>query len=49
MRADAHVDVFALLIEADHGILGKVTDVLLLVLALPLMHEGHRLIAGKDE
>ena len=49
VRARAHVDVVSLLIEADDGILGKVSDVLFLVLGLSLVHELDGLVPGKDE
>ena len=39
MRADAHVDVLALLVEGDARIFGQVGDVLDLVLLAALLHE----------
>ena len=49
VRADAHVDVLALLVEGDAGVLGKIADVLHLVLLAALLHEGDGLLAGKLE
>ena len=49
MRAHAHVDVLALLIEGDAGVLGKVADVLDLVLLAALLHEGDGLLARELE
>ena len=49
MRAHAHVDVLALLVEGDAGVLGKVADVLDLVLLAALLHEGDGLGARKLE
>ena len=39
VRAHAHVDVLALLVERDAGVLGQVADVLELVLLVALCHE----------
>ena len=47
--ADAHVDVVALLIERDAGILGEVADVLDLILLAALFHELDGLGARKLE
>ena len=47
MRANAHVDVLALLVEGDAGVLGKVADVLYLVLLATLLHVGNGLGAGQ--
>ena len=49
VRAHAHVDVLALLIEGDAGVLGKVADVLDLVLLAALLHEGDGLLARELE
>ena len=49
VRAHAHVDVLALLIEGDAGVLGKVADVLDLVLLATLLHEGDGLLARELE
>ena len=40
VRAHAHVDVLALLVEGDAGVVGQVADVLDLVLLAALLHEG---------
>ncbi len=39
MRADAHIHIFALLKEAQHGVVGQITDVLHLVGLTPLFHQ----------
>lgn len=49
VRADAHVDVVALLVEADLGVLGQVVDVLELVLFVALLHQLLGLFAAEDE
>ena len=49
MGANAHVDVVALLVERDAGVLGKVADVLDLVLLATLLHELDGLGARKLE
>ena len=49
VRAHAHVDVVALLVEGDAGIVCKVADVLDLVLLAALLHEGDGLLAGQLE
>lgn len=46
MGADAHVDVVALLIEGDAGVVVQVADVLDLVLFAALLHKGDGLGAG---
>ena len=47
--ADAHIDIVALLVEADDGILGQVADVLLLILGVTVVHELDGLVPGQDE
>ena len=47
--ADAHINVVALLVEADDGILGQVADVLLLILGVTLLHQLDGLVSGQDE
>ena len=47
MRADAHVDVVALLIEGDDGVIGQVGNVLDLVDFTAVLHELDSLIAGQ--
>ena len=49
VRANAHVDVVALLEEGDAGVLGQVADVLDLVLLAALLHEGDGLLAWQLE
>ena len=49
VRTDAHVDVLALLIEADGGVVGQITDVLHLVLFAALFHELDSFLTGKGE
>ena len=49
MGADAHVDILALLIEADGGILGQIADVLHLKLLLAVLHQLDGLGTGQDE
>ena len=46
MGADAHVDVVALLVEGDAGVVVQVADVLDLVLLAALLHKGDGLGAG---
>ena len=46
---DAHVDVLALLVEAELGLIGQVGDVLDLVMLAPLLHELDGLVPGQDE
>ena len=45
---DAHIDVVALLEEADLRVFGKVADVLDLVDLAPLLHQSDRLVARED-
>ena len=47
--ADAHIDIVALLVEADDGILGQVADVLLLILGVTVVHELDGLVPGQNE
>ena len=47
VRANAHVNILALLVEGDAGILGKVADMLDLVLLATLLHVGNGLGAGQ--
>ena len=47
--SDAHINVLALLEEADLGVLGQVADVLHLELLLALLHQLDGLGAGQDE
>ena len=47
--ADAHINVLALLIEADGGILGQIADVLHLELLLTVLHQLDGLGTGQDE
>ena len=49
VRTCAHIDVIALLIEADDCIFGKISDVLFLVLGSALVHELDGLVAAEDE
>ena len=49
VRAHAHVDVLALLVEGDARVLGQVADVLDLVLLAALLHEGDGLGPRKLE
>ena len=49
MRAGAHVDVVALLEEADLFVLVEVIDVLEFILCVPFRHQSLRLFAGQDE
>ena len=46
MGADAHVDVVALLVEGDAGVVVQVADVLDLILLAALLHKGDGLGAG---
>ena len=47
--ADTHINIVALLVEADDGILGQVADVLLLILGVTLLHQLDGLVSGQDE
>ena len=47
--ADAHVDIVALLIEADDGILGQIADVLFLIFCVTVVHELDGLVPRQDE
>ena len=49
MRAHAHVDVFALLVERDAGIFGKIADMLDLVLLVAVLHQLDRFGARQLE
>ena len=49
VRADAHVDVFALLIEAEHRVFRQVTDMLNLILFAALLHELDGLLAAEHK
>ena len=49
VRANAHVDVFALLIEAEHRILRQIADVLDLVGFAALLHQLDRVLAAEHE
>ena len=46
---DAHVDVLALLVEAELGLVGQVGHVLDLVVLAALLHQLDGLVAGQDE
>ena len=47
--ADAHINILALLIEADGGILGQIADVLHLELLLAVLHQLDGLGTGQGE
>ena len=47
--ADAHVDIVALLIEADDGIFGQIADVFFLIFCVTVVHELDSLIPRQDE
>ena len=47
--ADAHINILALLVEADGGVLGQVADVLHLELLLAVLHQLDGLGPGQDE
>ena len=47
--SDAHVNVLALLEEAELGLVGQVSHVLDLVVLLALLHQLHSLVTGQDE
>ena len=49
MGTRAHVDVVALLEEADFFVLVEVIDVLEFILCVPFRHQSLRLFAGQDE
>ena len=49
MGADAHVNILALLIEADGGVLGQIADVLHLELLLAVLHQLDGLGTGQGE
>ena len=47
--SDAHIDVLALLVEAELGLVGQVGDMLDLVVLLTLLHQLDGLVTGQDE
>ena len=49
MRSDAHIDVLALLEEAELGLVGQVSHVLDLIVLVALFHQLDSLCAGQDE
>ncbi|VUX08345.1 Uncharacterised protein [Faecalibacterium prausnitzii] len=49
VRSDAHIDVLALLEEAELGLVGQVSHVLDLIVLVALFHQLDGLCAGQDE
>ena len=49
VRSDAHIDILALLEEAELGLVGQIRHVLDLVVLVTLFHQLHGLVAGQDE
>jgi len=49
VRSDAHVNVLALLEEAELGFVDQISHVLDLVVLLALLHQLHSLVTGQDE
>ena len=49
VRADAHIDIFALLIEAQNGILRQIADMLNLVHLAALFHQLDCFLAAENE
>ena len=49
VRSDAHIDVLALLEEAELGLVGQVSHVLDLIVLVALFHQLDSLCAGQDE
>ena len=47
--SDAHVNVLALLEEAELGLVGQISHVLDFVVLLALLHQLHSLVTGQDE
>ena len=49
MRTRAHIDIFALLVEADGFVLGKIGDMLNLIRLFALFHQFQGFFARKYE
>ena len=49
MRSDTHIDVIALLIEADHSVIRQITDMLLLIFCASLVHEFYCFLTTENE
>ena len=49
MGSDAHINVLALLVETELGLVGQIGHMLDLVVLLALLHQLDSLVAGQDE
>ena len=49
MRADAHVDIFSLLIKADYRVLWQIADMLYFVFFAAAFHQFYGFFAGQDK